>query len=59
MEKLEKFERSVEKLDEILSNQRSPTNKTRLGYNNSLKTIGKDKKRTRKMKEDLETMQIP
>jgi hypothetical protein len=44
MEKLEKFERSTEKLDEILSNQRSPTDKTGLGYNNSLKTTDTDKK---------------
>jgi hypothetical protein len=46
MEKLnyyKKFERSTEKLDEILSKQRSPTDKTGLGYDNSLKTTDTDK----------------
>jgi hypothetical protein len=43
MENLEKFERSTERLDEILSNQRSSTDNTGLGYNKSLKTIDMDK----------------
>ena len=33
-----KFEKSTEMLDEILSRQRSPSNKTGLGYDNNLKT---------------------
>jgi predicted nucleic acid-binding Zn-ribbon protein len=37
-EKLKKFEKRTEKLDEILSNQISPNDKTGLGYNDSLKT---------------------
>jgi hypothetical protein len=41
--KLKKFEKSTEKLDEILSNQRSPNDKTRLGYNDSLKTTKQEK----------------
>jgi hypothetical protein len=36
--KLKKFEKSTEKLDKILNNQRYPNDKTRLGYNDSLKT---------------------
>jgi hypothetical protein len=40
---LKKFEKRTEKLDEILSNQRSPNDKTRLGYNDSLKTKKQDK----------------
>jgi hypothetical protein len=36
--KLKKFEKNTEKLDEILSSQRSPNDKTGLGYNDSLKT---------------------
>jgi chromosome segregation ATPase len=44
MKKLEKFERSNEMLNEILSNQRSPTDKRRLGYNNSLNTTNTNKK---------------
>jgi hypothetical protein len=43
IEKLNKFEKSTEKLDEILSSQRSPNNKTGLGYNDSLKTKKKEK----------------
>jgi hypothetical protein len=46
MEKLKyckKFERSTENLDEIIRKQRSPTNKTRLRYDNSLKTTDEDK----------------
>jgi hypothetical protein len=38
IEKLKKFKKSTEKLDEILSSQRYPNDKTRLGYNDSLKT---------------------
>jgi hypothetical protein len=41
--KLKKFEKSIEKLDEILSSQRSPNDKTRLGYNDSLKTTKQEK----------------
>ena len=43
IEKLKKFEKSTEKLDEILSSQRSPNDKTVLGYNDSLKTIKQEK----------------
>ena len=39
IEKLKNFEKSIEKMDEILSNQRSLDDKTRLEYNNSFKTI--------------------
>jgi hypothetical protein len=38
IEKLKKFEKNTEKLDEILSNQRSPNDKKTIGYNDSLKT---------------------
>ena len=41
--KLKKFEKSTEKLDEILSSQRSPNVKTGRGYNDSLKTTKKEK----------------
>jgi hypothetical protein len=41
--KLKKFEKSTEKLDEILSSQRSPNDKTGLGYNDSLKTTKQEK----------------
>jgi chromosome segregation ATPase len=41
--KLKKFEKSTEKLDEILSSQRSPNDKTGLGYNDSSKTIKQEK----------------
>jgi hypothetical protein len=40
---LNKFEKRTEKLDQILSSQRSPNDKTGLGYNNSLKTIKQEK----------------
>jgi hypothetical protein len=43
IEKLKKFEKSTEKLDEILSSQRYPNDKTRLGYNDSLKTTKQKK----------------
>jgi hypothetical protein len=43
IEKLKNFEKSTEKLDEILSSQRSPNDKTRLGYNDSLKTTKQEK----------------
>ena len=33
-----KFEKSIEMLDEILSRQRSPSDKIGLGYGNNLKT---------------------
>jgi hypothetical protein len=42
-QKLKKFEKSTEKLDEILSSQRSPNDKTGLGYNDSLKTTKQEK----------------
>jgi hypothetical protein len=42
-EKLKKFEKSTEKLDEILNSQRSPNDKTLLGYNDSLKTTKQEK----------------
>jgi predicted RNase H-like nuclease (RuvC/YqgF family) len=45
--KLKKFEKGIGKLDEILSSQRSPNDKTGLGYNDSLKT--KNKRRKLKM----------
>jgi hypothetical protein len=38
IEKLNKFEKGIEKLDEILSSQRSPNEKTGIGYNDCLKT---------------------
>jgi hypothetical protein len=41
--KLKKFEKNIEKLDEILRNQRSPIDKTRLGYNDNLKTKKQEK----------------
>jgi hypothetical protein len=46
-EKLKKFEKSNEKLDEILSSQISSNDKIELGYNDSLKT--KNKRRKLKM----------
>jgi hypothetical protein len=42
-EKLKKFEKSTEKLDQILSIQRSPNDKTRLGYNDSLNKTKQEK----------------
>jgi hypothetical protein len=41
--RLNKFEKSTKKLDEILSSQRSSNDKTRLGYNDSLKTTKQEK----------------
>jgi chromosome segregation ATPase len=41
--RLKKFEKSTEKLDEILSSQRSPNDKTGLGYNDILKTKKQEK----------------
>jgi chromosome segregation ATPase len=41
--KLKKFKKITEKLDESLSNQRSPNDKTRLGYNDNLKTTKQEK----------------
>jgi hypothetical protein len=41
--RLKQFEKSTEKLDEILSSQRSPNDKTGLGYNDSLKTTKQEK----------------
>jgi hypothetical protein len=38
-----KFEKSTEKLDEIIGNQISPNDKTGLGYNDSLKTTKEEK----------------
>jgi hypothetical protein len=43
IEKLKKLEKRIEKLDEILSSKRSPNDKTRLGYNDSLKTTKQEK----------------
>jgi hypothetical protein len=40
---LKNFEKRTEKLDEILSNRRSPDNKTRIGYNNTLNTVETNK----------------
>jgi hypothetical protein len=44
IEKLKKFEKITKKLDEILSSQRSPNDKTGLGYNDSLKTTKQENK---------------
>jgi hypothetical protein len=43
IEKLKKFKKRTDKLDEILSIQRSPNGKTGLGYNDSLKTTKQEK----------------
>jgi hypothetical protein len=43
IEKLKKFGKSTKKLDEILSSQISPNDKTGLGYNDSLKTTKQEK----------------
>jgi hypothetical protein len=43
IEKLNKFKKSTEKLDEILSNEISPNDKTGLEYNDSLKTTKQEK----------------
>jgi hypothetical protein len=43
IEKLKKFEKRIEKLDEILSSQRSPNDKMGLGYNDSLKKTKQEK----------------
>jgi hypothetical protein len=43
IEKLKKFKKSTKKLDEILNSQRSPNDKTKLGYNDSLKTKKQEK----------------
>jgi hypothetical protein len=43
IEKLKKFEKNTEKLDEILSSQRSPNDNIGLGYNDSLKTKKQEK----------------
>jgi chromosome segregation ATPase len=43
IEKLKKFEKSTEKLVEILSSQRYSNDKTGLGYNDSLKTTKQEK----------------
>jgi hypothetical protein len=43
IENLKKFEKRTAKLDEILSSQISPNEKTRLGYNDSLKTTKQEK----------------
>ena len=40
---MKKFEKSTKKLDDILSSQRSPNDKTGLGYNESLKTTKQEK----------------
>jgi hypothetical protein len=42
----EKFEKSLEMLDEILSRQRSPLDKTGLDYDSSLKTTSSTKEKT-------------
>jgi hypothetical protein len=43
IEKLKKFEKNTEKLDDILSSQISPNDKTGLGYNECLKTTKQEK----------------
>jgi len=43
IETLKKLEKNTEKLYDILSSQRSPNDKTGLGYNDSLKTTKRDK----------------
>jgi chromosome segregation ATPase len=43
IEKLKKFKKRTEKLNEILGNQRSPNDKTGLGYNDNLKTTKQEK----------------
>ena len=42
-----KFQKSIEMLDEILSRQRSPSDNTRLSYNNSLKTTSSTEAKTK------------
>ena len=42
----EKFDKRTEMLDEILSRQRSPLDKTGLGYDNNLKTTSSTKENT-------------
>ena len=42
----EKFKKSIEMLDEILSRKISPLDKTRLGYDNNLKTTSSTKEKT-------------
>ena len=42
----DKFEKSTEMLDEILSRKRSSLDKTRLGYDNNLKTTSSTKEKT-------------
>jgi hypothetical protein len=44
IEKLKKFEKRMEKLDEILSSQIYPNKKMGLGYNDSLKKTKKENK---------------
>jgi hypothetical protein len=41
--KFKKFKKNTEKIDEILSNQRSPNDKKGLGYNDGLKTTKQEK----------------
>ena len=43
IEKLKKFGKRTEKIDEILSNQRSQNEKTGLVYNDNLKTTKQEK----------------
>ena len=64
-----KFEKSTKMLDEILSRQRSPSDKIRLGYDNSLKiasssevntklSVKGDEGRSRKCNEELQQHNI-
>ena len=41
-----KFEKNTEMLDEVRSSQRSPLDKTELGYDNRLKTTSSTKEKT-------------
>jgi Fe-S cluster assembly ATPase SufC len=43
IEKLKKFEKRTEKLDDIFSSQRYPNDKMGLGYKDSLKTTKQEK----------------
>jgi hypothetical protein len=43
IKKLKMFEKRTEKLDEILSSQRSLNDKSGLGYNDSLRTTKQEK----------------
>jgi hypothetical protein len=55
--KLKKFEKSTEKLDEILRNQISPNEKRGLGYNDSLNTTKQDKEEENDESKSLEQVE--